>query len=418
MAHPFPRRWRPHWKRPTIHDPFSLGLSVPASSPSEGPSTAIEAGVLEGLDGVPVVRATMREFAIPLQHGLLLAGHLRIEDRRYVVLELTLANGLVGTSYVLTRGRPIFSALKRTAATSVIGRSLGDLLRAPMPHDGLLPELAIRVRSLIDVCGWDLYGQSRNLPLWRCIAESATPQEVLLVDGYRHPGESGQAFAHRLRLTAERGIQRIKVAADLDVEFMHAALAELRKTGPEDLELVVDMEQAWPTVEGAVTTAQGWEPYRLCWVEDPLVPSRPLEIREIRSQLETRLGAGDEASLDELKHLVYLDATDVLRVDAMTAGGVTGALEIARLAAPKLSFHVYPELHRHLVFGLGTDEGIEMFPEGSPFDFIDRLFVAEDLKPDEDGCLSPPTTPGVGLTIRPGCERFCVGLATIDQGAL
>lgn len=345
----------------------------------------------------PVVEdVRVHELRWPLDPPLDLAGRV-IADRRYVVLELGLADGATGTAYCLTRGAPVFDALEGELAPRLPGCSVEQVLAlaragADAPGDA---DARHRAHALLDVCAWDLRAQARELPLWRCLADAARPRSALLVEGYRGPDETDADVAARLAQVVRRGARAIKLAADADPAATERLLGALRATLDADVALVVDMEGEAASVEAALAAARLWAPHRPAWIEDPFAPARVDELRAVRRASPIPLGAGDEATLPQLHALLDAEAVDVLRLDVTTAGGITGALALLGRAQVDVSFHVYPEIHRHLAFAFGAAVGIELFAPGGRFDFVDR-FLSSDLL-DRDGALVPPDEPGLGI---------------------
>ena len=100
--------------------------------------------------------------------------------REYVVLQLGLETGAVGTGYVLTRGQRIRAAAE-DLAEQIVGKSLADLCAVESRERGSSTHQ--RARAIGHQCAWDLLGQLRGVPTWRLFGEASESQPILLVAG-------------------------------------------------------------------------------------------------------------------------------------------------------------------------------------------------------------------------------------------
>lgn len=354
------------------------------------------ARAVESLLGERLVdRVVLREIEFPLEPPLWLAGRA-IRARRYIVLELTLDDGATGSAYALTRGGPLFEAV-RVAADELTSSHQSAALA--LLASGATP-LAERVRSLVDICAWDLIGQIAGEPVWRLLATTASPQPALVVAGYRRPGETDLDIAERLRGLAARGMSVFKLPSEADPEATRRLVDTIRSVCGPQVELIIDLESELSSVEAAVAMDAAVRGARPLWLEDPFTPSAAAETRQAREGLMLKLAAGDEGSSADLTALLEAGAVDVLRADATTAGGVTGLTAIARTANRPMSYHVYPEVHRHLAMAFGAAGGIELFLPDDPFDAAARFIEADGLEIDRDGTIAPPTSAGLGMRVR------------------
>lgn len=353
---------------------------------------------------LPVARVRVHLLRFGISPDLVL-GAKRVTSREYVVLECELTNGSIGTAYVLTRGQPIWEAANEFAR-SAVGKPLRFLFAQTRERRGSTPMQ--RAAAVVDVCGWDLLGQLSDMPVWRLLAKTARPKKVLAVAGYRRTGESDGDVGRRLQLLATSGIGFVKVAAEADTSTTADLLSEIRVSNPPAaLDLVVDMGFAATDAESASRAIESWSAHRLAWVEDPFQPSAARATATLRENSVVAVGAGDEATPDELRDLVAADAVDIVRMDATTTGGITGVCDLLATTDSRTSFHVYPEIHRHLAVVSDAVHEIEMFPPRDPFDFVDRFIHASDLVVDGAGQLPVPQAAGLGLLYAPEA-RDCV----------
>jgi L-alanine-DL-glutamate epimerase-like enolase superfamily enzyme len=94
------------------------------------------------------------------------------------------------------------------------------------------------------------------------------------------------------------------------------------------------------------------------------------------------------------------EVVDILRLDATTSGGLTGAVQAIGLAAAagRTVFpHVFAPLHVHLACAFANVEGVELIPASTGADPIERLLM--NVPEVRDGRMRPGDEPGVGLTV-------------------
>jgi len=340
-----------------------------------------------------IARARVHELRFEMSPPLRLAGNL-VRTREYVVLELLLADGTVGTAYVLTRGQAVRDAVE-SLTESLIGRPI----RTAFSHGSEEPDpLRRRAQALADICGWDLLGKMRSLPVWALIADSAAPRPALVVAGYRRGDESDAHIADRFVGLQGLGIRMVKIATEGAPRLTTDLLTAVRsRASASELELIVDMGYAGRTPDEAVAAMRAWQTHHLLWVEDPFRPAAAADIAAARALVTVPIAAGDEAAPSELKGILAAGAVDVLRIDATTTAGISGALALALQADLRVSFHIYPEVHRHLATTLHNVGEVELFMPNDPFDFVDHFITAEGLTIDRRGQVAVPEAPGLGL---------------------
>jgi L-alanine-DL-glutamate epimerase-like enolase superfamily enzyme len=87
------------------------------------------------------------------------------------------------------------------------------------------------------------------------------------------------------------------------------------------------------TLDDNVKLCQGLDPYRVRWVEDFIHPERFDEYAEVRRQSPVPLAAGEQlATIWDFHRLIRGGCVDVVQPDLTRCGGLTVAMQVARLA--------------------------------------------------------------------------------------
>jgi L-alanine-DL-glutamate epimerase-like enolase superfamily enzyme len=156
----------------------------------------------------------------------------------------------------------------------------------------------------------------------------------------------------------------------------------------------------------------------LDFLEDPFAANDIRLTSELQPQLTTPLAAGE----DVFGPRVFRDLADcvgIMRVDATTCGGVTGAIEaihIASAAGRPVFPHVFAPLHIHLACAFPNVEAAEYIPAKSGADPLEAILL--DPPAVVHGRMKPSEEPGVGIRIDwKAAERFATRSAEIGPQA-
>ena len=125
--------------------------------------------------------------------------------------------------------------------------------------------------------------------------------------------------------TAMRGLVAPRVRALLDAH--------------PDLVLSLTEREPWDTVDLVATgqadvgVVHSWGDVPLAWLEDPMPPENVTACARLARLLPAPVGYGDEITDEHLlARLVEAEAMRVVRVDATTIGGITGAVRAVGMA--------------------------------------------------------------------------------------
>jgi L-alanine-DL-glutamate epimerase-like enolase superfamily enzyme len=350
-------------------------------------------------------RTVVLELPEPLQ-----LGPMRVTAREYATLTLTTEAGLVGKAYCLTRNAPVSACVERLLAPVAVGADSSDIdgLRERCIRMNVMVArtgLVLRAVGLLDVALWDVAAQRAGVPLHGLLGREAAPVPVAMVAAYPVASRSPEELAADVLEYAAAGFRLLKIARTVDLAFMRRWLGCLLPELPASSRLVVDAGYGWANADEALGELSSWGPADLAWLEDPLVPEDTSGIARLRRDGPHPIGIGDELG-EKATHeaLLAAEAVDVLRLDVLALGGVTGALEVLELASKAgvpVAFHVYPELSIHLATGV-AGAVVETFdpdvPGGNPLDPVHRL-VSGRLA-IAAGLAAPPAVPGIGFELR------------------
>lgn len=337
-------------------------------------------------------------------------GNFTVLKRSYLAVRVHSADGLTADSVIQSRGAPLDAVIAEILAPRLLGRDARDTasLKAMLELEltALETHGAIgRAWSAVEICLQGLRAKACGWPLWRMLGGAPRPVPVLMVEGYAIQGEGDDAFVDRLVARVEEGYSLLKIEAGHYAQGAHlvAQLEQFRKAVGGAPQIVLDMAWSWTEAKSKAHTTRALEDLGIAWIEDPFSSSAVRQYRELRRDTITPIGGGDETSRPENMYaLLEADALDVLRLDATTMGGIDSVRALTIDAARRgvrVSYHVHPEIHEHLVFGLGVADHVEMFPTDRQFDRIHDFTLAPSFDRVVRGRLAPSETPGTGLEL-------------------
>lgn len=336
---------------------------------------------------------------VPLPHELRL-GPVRITTRDYVALRVETDAGLHGHALGYPRGTPLLEAVARVARTLT---GCDPLMRREVLQQfeqANVTSLAgySRALSLLDIALWDIGCKAAGLPLYQMLGGLRASAPVTAVAGYymdRRPlHEIGDEVAQRV----DEGYARVKVMLkgdDPDFDLRYVQTVTSRAPG----QVAADAHWSWTTLTDALRVCRRLDDAGLAFLEDPFPPHATELTMALAARLRTPLAAGED--VPDVRSMAGLASrVSVLRVDATTCGGISGALaavHAAGLAGCNVLPHVFAPLHVHLACAFSHVEGVEWIPETSGADPLEALLL--DPPRPRDGLLAPASQPGVGLEL-------------------
>jgi mandelate racemase len=345
---------------------------------------------LEGIRARPVV--------VPMKRPII-NRVITVERWPVILIDLYTREGVVGRSYLqpyLTRTMPCLIAILEDLAALLKGQPLAplDLFREarrsllPVGHQG---QSLIAVSGL-DMAAWDALACASGLPLCTYLGGSTGAVKAYSSNGLWF-GDAETKGAEALELLAEGGFTAVKLRLGREraVDDLNAVHAVKRAVGDE-VRVMVDYSQAMGMSE-ALQRCHQIDDLGLEWIEEPIVTDDLDGYARLASELKTPVQTGENFyGVRDLYRAVQARACDVVMVDLMRIGGVTGWLRSAAIAAAAglpLSNHLYPEMSAHLLRVSESAHWLEWLDWALPV--LARPF------PIENGHLVIPDEPGTGI---------------------
>ncbi|MCA9077474.1 MAG: mandelate racemase/muconate lactonizing enzyme family protein [Planctomycetaceae bacterium] len=272
--------------------------------------------------------------------------------------------------------------------------------------------------SGIDIALWDLLGKACRQPVSRLMGgiyrDRIKPYGSVLFD---EPKPLRQTLAD----VVARGFRAIKLGwrpfGRRDRQFDELLIRTARDTVGDDVELMVDAggsEQFWPHgLNWARNTASMLADYGIVWFEEPLSPDDLDGFIELTRTSPVPIASGEVLTRRQsFQPWLERKAVDIIQPDCTKCGGLSEARRIAWLAA---DHHVQWVPHGwNTVVGLAADlQQSAAMPVAryveylTPCAYIEEL-TTEPFRLDDEGLLTIPQGPGLGIEIDPAkLRQFC-----------
>ena len=365
-----------------------------------------------------ISRVQIAECPLPLPHVLRL-GPIEIATRDYIALRIETDAGVFGEAIGYPRGTPLFETLQ-SMARRIVGQDarLRRKITTGLEQSNVPGRAALtRGLSLVDIALWDIAAKVAAQPLFQLLGGLRNSAPATVVAGYYLDRRSVVDVADEATLLAAEGVPRIKIMLNgNDPGFDRQYVSQVTSRLPGAI--AADAHWSWASLTEAKRTCRLLDDLGLNFLEDPFSASDPRLTHELRRQLSTPIAAGEDVyGSRAMADLV--SGIDLLRVDATTCGGITGAIEAINLAAGAgrtVLPHVFSPLHVHLACAFPNVEGVEVIPADSGADPIDQLL--HHMPSLEMGQVSASLEPGVGLSLNwVSIERYACRSAVIPDEA-
>jgi L-alanine-DL-glutamate epimerase-like enolase superfamily enzyme len=326
-------------------------------------------------------------------------GAIMVRERDFVAVRVLTDDGIHGSVYSLSRGLPVDVVIADTLAPALIGREFADARTLATSMGAIEPNDTVRrARGLIDLCLWDIQAKAAGVPIAECLGAAQGRPKVMRVARQPEPGEVDADYADSLARTL-RGADLVKVYVPEGPRASSRFLGTIRAAIGPDVGLVVDVAWAWSRADDALALVSEWAAFDLSWIEDPFPIGDIESLARLTARSTTPIASGDEVTDSRLLiRLAQSRSVQRLRADVTLLGidGFRAVVEAAVEAGIAVSPHAYPEIHRHLVYGLEGVTPLEAF--ASDHQAWPVSLFARQVEATVD-IAARPLAPGLGLEL-------------------
>ena len=259
-------------------------------------------------------------------------------------------------------------------------------------------------RAAIDIALWDLKGKAAGEPLYRLLG--GEDDRIRAYASSLDAGLSLDDLHDRHAARAEEGFTAFKTkVGDKRPAVEAERVGTVRDAVGPDAEIFVDANQAW-TVSETIEVVDAIDVHDLGWVEEPISEWDMVGHPRVADRIDPPLATGEMFYRPErFRWLAERGGMEVVQPDLIRAGGVSGVLDVARVAADHhlpLCPHANHAVSAHLVSAAPTGWLVEYFTGGD--------LAAEILERPPtvaDGHVHLPDRPGHGYRLdRDGIDAY------------
>ncbi|MEF2967336.1 galactonate dehydratase [Paenibacillus sp. M1] len=190
----------------------------------------------------------------------------------------------------------------------------------------------------IDQALWDIKGKAFNAPVYQLLGGACRDSiRVYSWIGGDRPSDVAQAALEK----QQAGFTAIKMNACEEMQYIDSyrkvdevveRVAAIRAAAGPDLGIGVDFHGRVHKPMAKVL-AKALEPYRLMFIEEPVLPENNEALRDIANHTSTPIATGERMfSRWDFKSLLQDGYVDIIQPDLSHAGGITECKKIAAMA--------------------------------------------------------------------------------------
>ena len=278
----------------------------------------------------------------------------------------------------------------------------------------------MRIISAINIAQWDILGQYLNTPIYQLLGGKTNDQiRVYNTTAGINEWTNEPDIEKIVKFLLDRGITAMKIwpydstarknngsyISPNELEQNLDWVKRIRDTAGMDMEIGMEFHAYW-NLPCAQRIAQSLEPYRVMWLEDIMLPNNAQTYATLAAETSLPVCVSERlATRYPYLDLLQAQACDIAMFDVTWCGGITSAKKIADLADTFLipvAPHTYggPILwyaSMHLAASLTNlfimESGYNFYHDRYP-DYLEEVVVPQD------GFVTPPNIPGLGLKIK------------------
>lgn len=248
----------------------------------------------------------------------------------------------------------------------------------------------------IDIAIWDLIARKKNKPLFNFLSNKIMDEVPVYASGI-HPHEALDTLSD----CRKQGYRSFKLKVGFGLTVDHHTVSQVIEQLNDDETLMLDANQAWNLAQAKEFVSK-ISNFPIQWLEEPLAADRPKkEWEELSSSFPLSLAGGENIrGSNNFADTISAGHITVIQPDACKWGGITGCMEVAKMAlmAGKrycphyLGGGIGLLASAHILAAAGGDGLLEVDVNPNPL----RHCLAMPHPKIQNGAFILPNSPGLG----------------------
>lgn len=280
--------------------------------------------------------------------------------------------------------------------------------------------------SGLEIACWDILGKDRDRPVHALIGGRMNDRIRAYTYLYPQPEHALPAFWSSPDMAAEsaqamvaRGYTAVKfdpagpytlrgghMPAMHDISLSAAFCKTIRDAVGDNADLLFGTHGQFTTA-GAIRLGQAIAPYSPLWYEEPIPPDTPAELAKIAAQVPIPIAVGERLTTKVEFAQALRHGASILQPALGRSGGIWEAKKIAALAEV-YNAQIAPHLYAGPIEWAANVQLATSIPNILMAETIETPFHSALIKNSitiENGYISVPTAPGLGIDVDEGLAR-------------
>ncbi len=207
-------------------------------------------------------------------------------------------------------------------------------------HKGMFLSSNVGMNA-IEIACWDILGKALNAPVWQLLGGKQRPRLRVYANGWyqgpRDPAFFGEAAAKlkTMGYTAMKFDPFGSAYRNIDAaeeKLSIAIIRAVRQAVGDDVDLCIEGHDRF-SVSAAIRIGKQLEEFRPMWFETPVMSTDIAATVEVARAIRVPVATGERfGRLSEVLDLISHRAVDIVQVETLHIGGISGARKAAAIA--------------------------------------------------------------------------------------
>ena len=273
--------------------------------------------------------------------------------------------------------------------------------------------------SGVDIALWDILGKATGLPIWKLLGGSHRERVQMYCSIGGGSGMSVGQMAAKVEAALKAGFRAIKIRMDwgaarqdADPEKDYQMFRACKNLTGEGVPLSFDANNGY-SVSTAIRQGRRFEALGIYHYEEPVAQFDYSGIAQVADALDVPVAHGEhEYTRWQFRDLILQGRVDIIQPDVVKCAGISEMRRIAVLGETFNKGFVPHQTQPTVGTAANLHVVASLLNASRPQEYTGQNLRLDDLFAEpllfEDGCITVPTKPGLGLEIDEGKLKAAV----------